>query len=144
MIRSNSLKISILLCHALIIMLEGHGFAPLGFVQFYYLADISNWTLLAGDDPFEKYMFIGSLSGVVGYLFIPGSCIRMSRVRESWMLISGIILLWGSLVLWKYASMNKAYMVIPVPLMLPLAYCTIRMMSGRNIQRGLARLNEKM
>jgi hypothetical protein len=144
MIRSISLKVSLLICHALIIMLEGHGLIPLGFLQFYYFFSFSNWAVLVSDDLFEKFMFLGSLQGVAAYLLVLVSFSRMSPSRERWVLVLAISLLWGSLCVWTYAAMQKTYTFIPVPLMLPLAYCTIRMMYGKNIQRALARLRKEL
>lgn len=143
--RPISLKVAALICHALIIIVMGHGFAPVGFIQFFYVFSIfSNQELAPDTGLFEKLMLAGSVTSILGnlFLFLSFACFRERTDRLLPMV--GVSLLWLALLIWKYATIGKANTFIPIPLMLPFAYCSIRMFWGRTIRDLFSRLSKKV
>ena len=143
--RSISLKIATLICHALIIIGMGHGFAPVGFLQFFYVLSIFSISEPAVDAGlFERLMIVGSLLSILGDLLLFLSFARLRERTERMLLIAGVLLLWLALFIWKYATIEKMNTFISVLLMLPFAYCCVRMFWGRTIHDLFTRLREKV
>lgn len=143
--RSISLKVATLVFHAMIIIGMGHGFAPVGFIQFFYVFSIlSNRELAADPDLFEKLMLAGSIISILGNIFLILSFARLRERTERLLLIVGILLLWLALFIWKYATIGKMNTFMSIPLMLPFAYCCIRMFWGRSIRDRFSRMSEKV
>ena len=146
MILTTSLKIWTLITHFFILIGLGHGILTLGMGELFWLSTLFNKQEYEGGN---GHVLLSTLQMVavmciVGQFATILSIFRGRTTASKWMHISGLCLLWASVITYAYGIRNDHYAHLSVLFCLPFVYCTIRTLIGRHIQMLWQKIDERI
>jgi|SRR6185437_3329888 len=144
MIISARLKIWTLITHAFIVIGMGHGIITLGIFEVFSIGSLLSPTAGWKDDSNFYVLLMSSFFALLGQIEMVVSIYAKSEERRKWLNIAGLCLLWGSVITFAYAIREDRSSVLAIVTCIPFAFCTIRAMLGRHIQRLCRNLWQKM
>jgi hypothetical protein len=144
MIISTKLKIWTLITHAFIVIGMGHGIATLGIFEIFSIVSLLSPSSGRNDDSVFYVLLLSSLFALFGQIAMIVSIYAKSEERRKWLNIVGLCLLWISVIISAYAIREDRGSFFATVTCIPFAFCTIRAMLGRHIQRLCRNLWEKM
>lgn len=135
MILTTRLKMWTLLSHALIVVGLGHGVLTLGILELFGLSALFDNQPNAGNGSDASFLLqsvvLCSLSGQIASI---ASIFLKPASGGKWLHITGLCMLWASVLLYAYAIQRDNYGHLAVLTCLPFTSCTIWTLLGGHIR----------